>query len=50
MKKTLLQQLLACVNFTLESEDLSFWYQQKGDFYELWLQHKQLKNMEMSQA
>ena len=26
---TLLQQLLACLNFTLESEDLSFWYKQK---------------------
>ena len=24
--RTLLQQLLACLNFTLESEDLSFWY------------------------
>ena len=23
--RTLLQQLLACLNFTLESEDLSFW-------------------------
>ena len=27
--RTLLQQLLACLNFTLESEDLSFWYKQK---------------------
>ena len=34
--KTLLQQLLACLNFTLESEDLSFWYKQKSDFYGLW--------------
>ena len=50
MKKTLLEQLLACLNFTLESEDLSFWYKQKSDFYELWLQHKQLKTMEISQA
>ena len=50
MKKTLLQQLLACLNFTLESEDLSFWYKQKSDFYEVWQQHKQLKTMEMSQA
>ena len=24
--RTLLQRLLACLNFTLESEDLSFWY------------------------
>ena len=27
--KTLLQPLLACLNFTLESEDLSFQYKQK---------------------
>ena len=26
---TLLQQLLACLNFNLESEDLSFWYKQR---------------------
>ena len=26
---TLLQGLLACLNFTLESEDLFFWYKQK---------------------
>ena len=29
-----LQQLLAFLNFTLESEDLSFWYKQKKWF--LW--------------
>ena len=40
---TLLQQLLACLNFTLESEE-------KNDFYELWQQHKQLKTMEMNEA
>ena len=46
--RTLLKQLLACLNFTLESEDLYFWYKQKkGDFYELWQQQKQLKTMEM---
>ena len=27
--RTLLQRLLACLNFTLESEDLSFWYKRK---------------------
>ena len=48
--RTLLQRLLACLNFTLDSEDLSFWYKQKSDFYELWTQHKQLKTMEMSEA
>ena len=47
--RTLLLQLLACLNFTLESEYLSFWY--KGsDFYELRQQHKQLKTMGMSEA
>ena len=30
--RTLLQKLLACLNFTLESEDLSFWYKQKKWF------------------
>ena len=48
--RTLLQQLLACLNFTLESEDFSLWYKQKSDFYELWQLHKQLKTMEMSEA
>ena len=43
--KTLLQRLLACLNFTLESEDFSL-----CDFYELWQQHKQLKTMEMNEA
>ena len=32
--RTLLQWLLACLNFTLESEDLSFWYKRKKWF--LW--------------
>ena len=27
--RTLLQLLLACLNFTLESEDFSLWYKQK---------------------
>ena len=27
--RTLLQRVLACLNFALESEDLSFWYGQK---------------------
>ena len=29
ISRTLLQKLLACLNFTLESEDLSFYYKQK---------------------
>ena len=32
--RNLLQRLLACLNFTLESENLSFWYKQKKWF--LW--------------
>ena len=32
--RTLLQQLLACLNFTLDSEDLFCWYKQKKVF--LW--------------
>ena len=48
--RTLLQRLLACLNFTLESEDFSLWYKRKSDFYELWQQHKQLKTMEMNEA
>ena len=47
---TLLQWLLAGLKFTLEAEDLSFWYKQKSDIYELWQQHKQLKTMEMSET
>ena len=48
--RTLMQQLLACLNFTLDSEDLFCWYKRKSDFYELWQQHKQLKTMEMSEV
>ena len=33
--RTLLQQLLACLNFTLDSEDLFCWYKQKKWF--LWI-------------
>ena len=32
--RTLLQRLLVCLNFTLKSEDLSFWYKRKKWF--LW--------------
>ena len=48
--RTLLQQLLACLNFTLKSEDLSFWYKEKSDLYELWQQHEQQKTMEINEA
>ena len=47
--RTLSQQLLACLNFSLDSEDLSFWYKE-SDFYEPGQQHKQLKIMEMSET
>ena len=30
--RTYLEQLLACLNFTLEPEDLSFWYKRKKWF------------------
>ena len=30
--RTLLQRLLACLNFTLESEDFSLWYKRKKGF------------------
>ena len=33
--RTLLQQLLLCLNFTLDSEDLFCWYKLKSYFYEL---------------
>ena len=36
--RTLLQRLLACLSFTLESEDLSFGTNERSDFYELWQQ------------
>ena len=36
VSRTLLQWLLACLNFTLDSENLFCWYKQKSDFYELW--------------
>ena len=48
--RTFLQRLLACLNITLDSEDLFCWYKQKNDFYELWQQGKLLKTMEMSEV
>ena len=48
--RTLLQRLLACLNFTLDSEDLFCWYNEKSDFYGLWQQHKLLKTMEVSEV
>ena len=36
ISRSLLQRLQACLNFTLDSEDLFFWYKRKSDFYELW--------------
>ena len=48
---TLLQWLLACLNFTLDSEDLFCWYKRKKkDFYELWQQYKLMKTMEISEV
>ena len=50
VSRTLLQRLLACLNFTLYSEDLFCWYTQKSDFYELWQQHKLLKTKEKNEV
>ena len=47
--RTLLQQLLACLNYTLDSED-SVRTIEKSDFYELQQQQKQVKTMKMSEA
>ena len=47
--RTLVQRLLACLNFTLDS-DLFCSYKRKSDFYELWQQHKLLRTMEMSEV
>ena len=48
--RTLLQRLRACLNFTLDSEDLFVDTNEKSDFYGLWQQHKLLKTMEMSEV
>ena len=47
--RTLLQRLLACLNFTLGSE-YSVGTNEKSDFYELWQHHKLLNTMEMSEV
>ena len=46
--RILLQRLLACLNFTLDSEVYSVGAKEKRDFYELWQQHKQLKPTDVS--
>ena len=48
--KTLLQQLLACLNFVLDSKIYSVDTNEESHSYELWQQHKQLKTMEMSEV
>ena len=47
---TFLQQLLACLNFSLDSKDLFFGTNERIDFYELWKQHKLLKTTGMGEA
>ena len=37
--RTFLELLLAFQNFTLDSEDLFWWYKRKSDFYKLWQQY-----------
>ena len=45
--RTLLQQLLACLNFALDSDLFLVSTNEKANFYELW---QQLKTMKMSEA
>ena len=47
--RTLLQRLLACLNFTLGSEN-SAGTNEKSNFYKLWQYHKLLNTMEMSEV
>ena len=48
--RTFLQQLLACLNLTLDLEDLFCCYKKNSDSHEPWQQHKMLKTMEMSEV
>ena len=49
--RTVLQWLLACLNFTLDPKKIyPFGTNEKSDFYELLKQLKKLKTMEMSEA
>ena len=48
--RTVLQQLLVCLNFSLDSEDLFCLCQVKSGLYELRQQDKQLKTLKMSEA
>ena len=48
--RALLQRLLACVNFTLDSEDLFCSTNEESDFYELWQQHNLPKTMQISEV
>ena len=54
VSRTFLHQLLACLNFTLDSIlftlDYSVCKNERNDFYELWQQHKLLETMGMSEA
>ena len=43
-------RLLACLKWTLDSENLFCLYICKSNFYELWQQYNQLKTLEMSEA
>ena len=48
--RTLLQQLLVCLNFNLDGETYSVGENKRNDLYGKWRQHKQLKIMEMNVA
>ena len=50
LQELFLQRLLACLNFTLNSEDLFSLYKVKtSDLYDLWQQYKQMRTIEMSE-
>ena len=50
LQELFLQRLLACLNFTLNSEDLFSSYKVKtSDLYDLWQQYKQMRTIEMSE-
>ena len=48
--RTLLQQLLACLNFTLDSEDLFCWYKPRKSFLWTMAEPQDAENHDMSQV
>ena len=48
--RTFLQQLLACLNFTLDSEDLFCWYKPRKSFLWTMAEPQDAENHDMSQV